>query len=406
RWVVRGNSQQYGINFDKTFAVGGDFVSAKIIITLSLHENRLLTTVDILSVYLHSLLEETNLVVEYLTGFTVDRFDDPVCLLKKVLYRLKQGACVWAEHFGGRLKDLGYWRCISAPSVYIRSDKDRETILATHVDDCMAACTSFTKRPNAESMCFKSDIMHYFKYKEKDVQTKANILRMTVYCDNAAGTIKISVPQKIDQLLESHSIQDSNPVSTPMCKNIWTLLDKDKSKAPEPYSSLIGELLWISTVVHINISFAVSILSQFLQKLKEVHWNAAKCILCYLKGMRELGIVYKLDGNQKLIRYCNSDYAGDCSDCKSIMGFVFVVNGGPVGWRSKKQTVVAKLTTEAEYISVSACALEAIWLQHFFKEIGQGFCNQPLTIYIDNQAVIELTKDPVYLSKTKHIDIQ
>lgn len=82
-----------------------------------------------------------------------------------------------------------------------------------------------------------------------------------------------------------------------------------------------------------------------------------------------------------------------------------MLNGGPVAWRSRKQTVVAKSSSEAEYLAVSNCACEAIWFRNFFSEIGRGFNDRPLPIYVDNQAAIQMSQDPVYMSKTKHIDI-
>ena len=100
------------------FAVGKDFILVKIIIVLSVNKTTLLTTVDISLAYLYLLLKEKNLVVEYSTGFSVDNFGDPVCLLKKTLYKLKQSARAWNKHFRDKLKELSYKKCISTLSVY------------------------------------------------------------------------------------------------------------------------------------------------------------------------------------------------------------------------------------------------------------------------------------------------
>ncbi|KAL5492724.1 hypothetical protein ACEPAI_4171 [Sanghuangporus weigelae] len=107
----------------------------------------------------------------------------------------------------------------------------------------------------------------------------------------------------------------------------------------------------------------------------------------------------------KITAFSDSDWAGDATDRKSVSGYVLMYGGGPIAWKSRKQSVVVKSTAEAEYISVSGCAQEAIWFRHLLEELGMGLGDEPLDIHIDNQAAILMTKNPVYLSKTKHINI-
>lgn len=79
--------------------------------------------------------------------------------------------------------------------------------------------------------------------------------------------------------------------------------------------------------------------------------------------------------------------------------------GGPISWKVKKQAVIALSSAEAEYLAVSMCAREAIWMRHFFEEIHRGYGSRATKIYVDNQAAIKMSQNPVYHSRTKHIDI-
>ena len=191
--------------------------------------------------------------------------------------------------------------------------------------------------------------------------------------------------------------------------NSMELFERDEnsgfSEPPWPYKQLIGELLWIGTIARPDICFAVNTLARYAKEPKEIHWEAAKRVLRYLKGSRNLGISYGGSADEHVVGYSDSDWGGDRSDRKSISGFVFMYNGGPIVWKSKKQSIVATSTAEAEYIAVSAATNEAKWLKTFFGEIGQA-PKGPIRLHVDNMAVINMARNPVYQSKTKHIDIR
>ncbi|KAL5526219.1 hypothetical protein ACEPAG_7558 [Sanghuangporus baumii] len=233
---------------------------------------------------------------------------------------------------------------------------------------------------------------------------------MSVYYDKSLNSVKISVPLKIKRALERYNLVNICPAVTPMEKNALKEFDADTSDPPVsppwPYSALIGELLWIASVVRPDIAFTVNVLSRYNKSPKQIHWEAAKRVLSYLKGTEDLGIIYQASDDANPVGYSDSDYAGDWADRKSTTGFVFMFKGGPVHWQSKKQTVVAKSTAEAEYIAVSTAAIEAIWLQHFFKEINRSYKDEPVVIHVDNDPAIKIAEEPIYLSKTKHINIQ
>jgi hypothetical protein len=93
------------------------------------------------------------------------------------------------------------------------------------------------------------------------------------------------------------------------------------------------------------------------------HWSAVKSILKFLRRTKDMVLVYGGSGVKLNIKgYISTDYNADSDDEKSQTGYVFLVNGGAVSWRSCKQSLKAKPTMESKYIVTADAANEAIWL--------------------------------------------
>ena len=119
-----------------------------------------------------------------------------------------------------------------------------------------------------------------------------------------------------------------------------------------------------------NIAFATSVASCFAKNPGRQYTKAVKTILWYLKGSNKRGITY--GGQSKLLvdGYSNSDWVGDKESRKSTSGFIFILNGGPVSWCSKKQPIVTLSSTEAKYIALIPAAKEATWLWLLLTSLG------------------------------------
>jgi hypothetical protein len=124
--------------------------------------------------------------------------------------------------------------------------------------------------------------------------------------------------------------------------------------------------------------------------------------LRYLQGTKHLGVSYSASPTP-LQGFCDSDYAGDLVGRKSTTGWVWLMNGGPISWQSKLQSVVAQSTCEAEYYGAGSVTKEALWLRKTLKDFGQPV--PVLPIYTDNQASLSLLKHGAISPATKHIDV-
>ena len=106
------------------------------------------------------------------------------------------------------------------------------------------------------------------------------------------------------------------------------------------------------------------------------------------------------------VGYSDADWGGDLDDRKSTSGYVFQISGGPVSWRSKKQTCVALSTAEAEYVALASATQEALWMRRLSAELSGGPPEGAVTIFEDNQSAISMTKNPQFHGHSKHISIK
>ncbi|XP_041564465.1 secreted RxLR effector protein 161-like [Drosophila elegans] len=205
-------------------------------------------------------------------------------------------------------------------------------------------------------------------------------------------------------------MENCKPVNTPINTNeklSTEMCPKTENEKEEvssvPYQSLIGALMWLAVSTRPDIAFAVSALSQYNTNFGKQHWIAAKRVLRYLKGTQDYCLVYKRSGKD-LVGYADADWAANIDDRRSFSGFAFKFAGAAISWECRKQRTVALSSTEAEYMALFDSSKEAVHLRSFLQEIlGQL---KTTIIYNDNQGAGQLTRNPVFHKRTKHVDIR
>ncbi|XP_020959729.1 uncharacterized protein LOC110263178 [Arachis ipaensis] len=205
-------------------------------------------------------------------------------------------------------------------------------------------------------------------------------------------------------ILEETGMLDSRPVDTPMDPNTKLSPNQGEPLAdPGRYRRLIGRLNYL-TVTRPDISFATSILSQFLDSPCDSHWDAAVRVLRYIKGAPGKGLLYEDKGHNQIVGYTDADWAGSPSDRRSTSGYCVFIGGNLISWKSKKQNVVARSSAEAEYRAMALATCELIWLKQLVKELK--FCEpSKMELVCDNQAALHIASNPVFHERTKHIEI-
>ncbi|GJR27040.1 putative ribonuclease H-like domain-containing protein [Tanacetum coccineum] len=169
------------------------------------------------------------------------------------------------------------------------------------------------------------------------------------------------------------------------------------------YRSMIGSWMYL-TASRPDIMFAVCACARFQVTPKVSHLNVVKRIFRYLKGQPKLGLWYPRDSPFDLEAFSDSDYAGASLDRKSTTGGCQFLGKRLISWQCKKQTVVANSTIESKYVAAANCCGQVLWIQNQMLDYGFNFMNTK--IYIDNESTICIVKNPVFHSKTKHIEIR
>ena len=196
------------------------------------------------------------------------------------------------------------------------------------------------------------------------------------------------------------------PANTPLPHGYQPVAN---TSVPDPtlrqqFQAIIGSLLYLMLGTRPDIAYAVIKLSQFSANPSKDHFERAKYICQYLVGTKDYSMIFDGASNEGLIAHSDSDWAADTATHRSITGYFYKLAGSTVCWLSKAQKTVALSSTEAEYMAISDCCRQAMWITNLFGELG--FHVSPITICGDNQGSIFIGSNPVQEKRTKHIDIR
>ncbi|GKB60423.1 putative ribonuclease H-like domain-containing protein [Tanacetum coccineum] len=351
RLVAQGYKQEEGIDYYEVFAPVARVEAIRLFLALASFMNFPVYQMDVKSAFLYGTIKEEVYVCQP-PGFVDPEFLEKVNKVKKALYGLHQAPRAWYETLFTYLLDNGFHRG--------QIDKNL-----------------FMKR------------------------LKGDILLVQVYVDDIIfGSTKKSLCDEFEQIMHN-SIRIA---STPMETNKALIKDEDGEDVDvHLYKSMIRSLMYL-TSSRPDIMFSVCACLRFQVQPKVSHLNAVKRIFRYLKGQPKLGLWYPKDSPLTLEAFSDSDYVGASLDRKSTTGGCQFLGSRLISWQCKKQTVVANSTTEAEYIAASHCCGQVLWIQNQMLDYGFNFMQTK--IHVDNESAICVVKNPVYHSKTKHIEIR
>src|SRR5258707_5349346 len=212
------------------------------------------------------------------------------------------------------------------------------------------------------------------KYQMTDLGPCKWLLGIKITRDVQAGTIALSQHTYIDSIVTRFNFDDLKPSSiamdpaAPLLKSQSPTTLADIAKMSNvPYRQAAGSLMYAAMGTRPDIAFATSTLAQFLENPGRDHWEAVKRIFRYLKGTRNVSLVY--GGKDEDLQGGTDADGASQEHRRAISGYIFMVDGGAVSWSSKKQELVTLSTTEAEYVAMTHAAKEALWLRALFGEV-------------------------------------
>ena len=393
RLVARGFTQTYGVDYKETFAPVAKMNTVRVLLSVAVNKNWSLHQMDVKNAFLHGELQE-EVYMKLPPGHSQFHESDMVCRLHKAIYGLKQSPRAWYAKLSSVLEEVGFCRSNADSSLFVRNGSSGKLIVLIYVDDLI-----ITGDSSEEIMNLKQSLQSKFSMKD------LGALKYFLGIEMAASHKGLFLSQRkyILDLLTETKILESKPVRTPLDSRMLLDTPGDPLFNLSYYQRLVGKLIYL-TITRPDISYAVSIVSQFMHAPTNFHLSIVKRILRYLKGSVGRGIIFKNNGNTSIVGFVDADWAGNALDRKSTTGYCTFVGGNIVTWRSKKQSVVARSSAEAEYRAMASAACELIWLKGLLCDLG-FLQSTAMPLHCDNQAAMHIASNPVFHERTKHIEV-
>ncbi|KAM5574982.1 hypothetical protein ABKV19_014096 [Rosa sericea] len=406
RLVAKGYNQKEGIDYNETFSPVSTKDAFRVIMALVAHYDLELHQMDVKTAFLNGDLYEEIYMLQP-EGFVED--DNKVCKLRKSIYGLKQASRQWYLKFDKVITQFGFLENKLDECIYLKTSGSDFILLILYVDDILLA---------SSSVCLLKETKGFLlnQFDMKDMGEAHYVLGIEITRDRKQYALGLSQKNYVDKILQRFGMQNCNLGESPMSKG-----DKlHKGQCPKnalerknmqnmPYARLVGSLMYAQVCTRPDISFAVNMLSRYQSSAGHAHWVAGKKVLRYLKKTKSHMLVYRRIEDQELEveAYTDASYKSDSDDLKSTSGYIFVMAGGAISWKTAKQTLTATSTFQAEYIAIFEATGHALWLKNFIAHLKiVESVSRPITIYCDNASAVFFSKNNKRSSGSKNIDVK
>src|SRR6202522_3440217 len=345
RLVGKGYTQQLGVDYNKTWAAVTRLESVRMTSAIAAKLGLKLWRLDFVGAYLNSVTKE-DIYVKQPEGFVEPGFEDYVCKLVHTIYGTMQGGHDWFVTLRDSYDDLGYTTSRADPCIRFKKEDGNYTIWNTNTANQYGASNN-----DREIEKRKEEIGAVWDV--KDVGETEYFLGMRVQQDLELGTVRLTQKPYWEHVINRFNLESVTPRNTPLPvgivlnDNMSPKTDSErKVMVNKPYRSLLGCIMWGQLATRPDLSFAVSLLSQFQANPGLEHWTALLHVVGYIKNTITYGITYSCDFNLSPSAYVNTDFGG-CRDTRqSTSGYVFTMAGGAVSWSSTRQAPVELSTVE------------------------------------------------------------
>ena len=392
RLVAKGYNQKYGIYYEETFSPVVKMSTIRCLLAVAASRKWPLFQLDVNNAFLHGDLKE-EVYMQMPEG--VDNPTNKVCRLVKSIYGLKQASRQWHEKLLTALETQGFIQSKHDYSLFINKQNGHINIAAVYVDDIILTGT------DVDTLKALKAYLHQ-EFSIKDLGRLNYFLGMEV--GYTTDGIILSQKKFTRELIESCGFDTTKRAITPLPMTVkLSNTEGEFYSDTEKYRSLVGKLNFL-THTRPDLSYAVQTLSQFLKNPREHHVAALHHTLRYLAHTEGQGILLKASDAVSLQAFSDSDWASCPDTRRSVTGYILLLGGSPISWKSKKQGTVSKSSAEAEYRAMAAAASEVTWIVNLLEDLGVHHL-KPITLHCDNQSALHIAKNPVFHERTKHIEI-
>ncbi|GJX01475.1 retrovirus-related pol polyprotein from transposon TNT 1-94 [Tanacetum coccineum] len=324
RLVTKGYRQEEGIDFEESFALVARIKAIRIFLANAASKKVVIYQMDVKTAFLNEDLQE-EVFVSQPEGFEDPKHPTHVYRLKKSLYGLKQAPRTWYDTLSKFLIATKFFKGAVDPMLFTRKTGKHILLVQIYIDDIIFASTD----PTACLQVSQSP--------------------KGIFINQAKYALKI---------LKKYGMDLTNPVDTPMVDRLK--LDEDLKEIPidqTRFRGMVGSLMYL-TASRPDLVFVVCMCARYQDKPTKKHLEAIKLVFWYLRGTIHMGLWYPEDNVMALTAYVEADHAG-CQDTRR----------------------------KAEYIAMSGCCAQILWMRSQLKDYGFEFNKIPL--YLENR-VIEL----------------
>nr|GEU89538.1 hypothetical protein [Tanacetum cinerariifolium] len=352
KWI----SPRGGIDFKESFAPVACIKAIRIFIANAASKNMTIYQMDVKTSFLNGELKE-EVYVSQPEGFVDPDHPTHVYHLKKALFGLKQAPRAWYDTLSRFLQDNKFSKGAVDPILFTRKTGKHILLVQIYVDDIIFSST------------------------------------------DPQGDIFINQSKFALETLKKFGIDSCDPVDTPMVDRLK--LDEDPLGIlvdQTRFRSMVGSLMYL-TASRPDLVFAVCMCARYQASPTKKHLEALKRVFRYLRGIINWGLWYPKDTTMVLTAFADADHAG-CQDTRrSTFESAQFLGDKLVSWSSKKQKSTAIFTTEAEYIAISGCCAQILWMRSQLTDYDFDFNKIPL--YCDNRSAIALCCNNVQHSSSR-----
>ena len=406
RLVVRGDLQTKDAN-ESFFAPVVGWPTVRLFLILALLIGWVTCSVDFSSAFVQSKIDKPTFI-HLPRGFSSTKGPNTCLRLEKSLYGVAQAPKLWYNHISAALEDLGFKKSFFDECLFYRKDM----MIVLYVDDAGIAA------PRQELI---DELVEQLRNKGFELTVEGSFAEFLgiKFESRKDGSIEMTQQGLIKKILKAMNLEECNPNWTPARADALgsdpegELFDEDWN-----YRSIVGMMLYLSTNSRPDIAFAVSQVCRFGFAPKKSHGRAVKMIARYLARTSDKGTIVKPSKQLQLDLYCDADYAGlhklepdrnpNCA--KSRGGYIIMLSGCPVVWKSSLIQEICLSTMESEYIMLSKSLRILLPLKRLLKEMCEHVTlpsNVQTTIkasvFEDNQAAFLLAKDHRLTNRTKYL---
>ncbi|GJU37351.1 retrotransposon protein, putative, ty1-copia subclass [Tanacetum coccineum] len=341
RLVAKGYTQTPRIDYEETFSPVADIRAIRILIAIAAFYDYKIWQIDVKTAFLNGYLSE-EVYMEQPEGFVNPKYPNRVCKLKRSIYGLKQASREWNKRFDDEIKKFDFTQNRDEPCVYLKASGSNVTFLILYVDDILIMGNNIPMLQDVKSYLGRCFAMKDLAILHGEFQTWKYPMQEKLRLNKSKGAL--------------------TPAELKRMQNV-------------PYASAVSLIMYAVRCTHPDVAFAQNITSRFQQNPGDLHWTTFKNILKYLRNTKDM----------------------------FLTGYVFVLSGGVVDWKSAKQSIFATSSAEAEYIIAYDASKEAVWVRKFIYGLGVvPTIKEPINMYCDNTGAITIANESRITKGARH----